>query len=431
MQIYKDGMEFVPHSQQHATRQQPPPGPGSQQLPPGHTGQQPPPAGTTQYGDRSPSRPSSLEIQNHNQYMASMHGQNAHPPPDYDPHCPQQGQGPPPYSTGHPDTQGMANGTLSQAWDGRTPQGNQVPEYNAPPPYNHNHNIDEYKHNYDGYEQAQFNNNTKQYNTESADQQHTPQDTPSRRTPGSRAPSTVASPRPSAPPPAPPGMHKVDSPMGTSRESLPPPPPPPPLDGMQIPSHMSPASIKGTPLQFGSPGHIQGLRDSPARHPPSPQLGGKCTTPDSIDIPPPPPPPPLMHTPDTPNSMNSMPPPPPTPPPMEPQLLSTLKSPGHMSGLPPPAPPPPPPGGMMVVRGKMPNGDVTRSPKTGHNSSLTINHQSDAVSIASNASSNTISSGSTMKSDENGAPVRDTRCDLLAAIREGLFITYMYPYQSL
>ncbi|KAK2154668.1 hypothetical protein LSH36_261g03049 [Paralvinella palmiformis] len=376
MQKYKDGMEFVPRQSEINRR-----------------------ANNVQGGQRSPSRPNSLEIRNQNQYTADVPTENGQLP-GYDSQYSHQDTAP--YGQVHNDTQVMANQAMNQAWnDGHCPV-DQVPQYHEPPPYNHNHNLEDYK---PVSEPVQFNNNIKHYNPEVT----TPQGTTTKPAAG-RLPALVTSPRPSAPPPAPPGMqNKLDSPMGASRESLPPPPPPPPPDSSQM---------EGVPA-FGPSSHLNSLRDSPAHHSPSPQLGGKSTTPDSIDIPPPPPPPPLMNTPDTPSSINSMPPPPPTPPALESQPLSTAK-PLHDDMVSVPPPPPPPPDGLITIHSKMPNGDLPHSPKLAVNSNLSVSRQVDAVSMASNASSNTISSSSTLKSEDTVAPVRDTRCDLLAAIREGI-----------
>ena len=83
---------------------------------------------------------------------------------------------------------------------------------------------------------------------------------------------------------------------------------------------------------------------------------------------------------------------------------------GDMAGGAPPPPPPPPPPlpGGPGQPNKMPNG-VPQGLKP----------PLDSISLASNASSATVSSGSTLKSEET-KPVKDERSDLLAAIRTGI-----------
>lgn len=139
----------------------------------------------------------------------------------------------------------------------------------------------------------------------------------------------------------------------------------------------------------------------------------------------------------TPESVVDLPPPPPTPPPQFCQAGS-LDSPGTL--LPPPplddeecfdiipqsvSPPPPmspPPEDLGVFNAKS-DGCSAEQVQSLEPASGVV----DGVSIASDVSSATVSSGSTAKSDGVAASattdqplVRDTRSDLLAAIREGI-----------
>ena len=61
----------------------------------------------------------------------------------------------------------------------------------------------------------------------------------------------------------------------------------------------------------------------------------------------------------------------------------------------------------------MPNGNLSAA-----RARTLMPAQVDSLSIASNGSSATVSSGSTNKSEEK-APIKDERSDLLAAIRTG------------
>ena len=214
------------------------------------------------------------------------------------------------------------------------------------------------------------------------------QSTPVKRAPVSRGPSVVNSPRPTQPPPAPPGGYNSKLPdslvnsrsWGASRESLPPPPPPPPE------------------LGGGGAQHAAGVAS-----PPPPGLPAAGST-SSVDLPPPPylpsspppaPPAPPVYVPSPPRDALPQPAPPPPPPP-------------------PPLPPPTMNGDAAKMNGQVMNGGVRPAP--------------DSVSLASNASSsNTASSSSTAvppvpppatAADDKG-PVRDNRCDLLYAIRDG------------
>lgn len=335
---------------------------------------------TPDQDSRSPSRPSSLEIQAN--FMA-----NQGYPPGYQQNYQQQQQ-----------QYAYSNGPVPQ-----TDQPPYEEPYQAPPTYNHNHNQ---VHN---QEYTQQDNNFTEVS---------PQQSPNKR--GTPV-SAVSSPRPSAPPPAPPGMGSRSG--SASRESLPPPPPPPPGEPIArgTPPYSSPSSTPGQTPRLPHVNHVQ--RESPVRAGTPHSHTTKSSTPDSIDLPPPPPPPPLtQQTPDTPGSMTSIPPPPPTPPPPE---ISDAAPP------PPPLPPPPPPmnlnSGEKLANGMSGPAGVSAAALTARAHNL-IPTQLDSVSIASNGSSATVSSGSTNKSEEGQkAPVKDERSDLLAAIRTGMSCTRHPP----
>lgn len=148
------------------------------------------------------------------------------------------------------------------------------------------------------------------------------------------------------------------------------------------------------------------------------ELTTKTSTPDSVDLPPPPsPPPPFSQTPDSP-SLVSLPPLP--PPPLDDDEVKA----GCCSAEPAAAPPIDRVVDKDFSISSLPNGNLRHLPPSLQPISMAV-PQADTISIVSDSSLVTNSSGSIARSEGTAASasdqplVRDTRCDLLAAIREG------------
>lgn len=155
------------------------------------------------------------------------------------------------------------------------------------------------------------------------------------------------------------------------------------------------------------------------------ELTTKTSTPDSVDLPPPPsPPPPFSQTPDSP-SLVSLPPLP--PPPLD--DADEVKA-GSCSGEPATVPPIDRVVDKDSSISSLPNGNLRHLPPSLQPISMAV-PQADTISIVSDSSLVTNSSGSIARSEGTAAPtsdqplVRDTRCDLLAAIREGKIYTFL------
>ena len=180
------------------------------------------------------------------------------------------------------------------------------------------------------------------------------------------------------------------------------------------------------------------------------ELATKTSTPDSVDLPPPPSPPsPFCQTPELPGcaSLPPLPPPPldeisTLPPPISSPTMPTSTSCAPEQQTLPEAVKLSPTGCDVGTQKpstangsvSLANGSAKHLPRTvlaSLDPTTLVPQQVDAVSITSNASSATVSSGSTAKSDESAMSadqplIRDTRSDLLAAIREGnLFCFYV------
>ena len=190
----------------------------------------------------------------------------------------------------------------------------------------------------------------------------------------------------------------------SSKPDLPPPPPTPPE-----------LAAKNVDLNSTSPKHSP---DAKINTQPSDGLAEdaclagavtKSSTPDSVDLPPPPSPPILFssNTPDSPSEGSHLPLP---PPPFEESDRTSETA-------------------MPLLKDDKP-GTNCHPVSNGSASHLvqSADPVADAVSITSDASLITVSSGSTGKADDNSTStaeqpmIRDTRCDLLAAIREGSFV---------